>query len=201
MMSTTQTNTRTRILQAMLDLLFAEPATKTRMSDVATQAGVSRQAVYLHFKNRADLLIAATHFLDEKLETNARLAASRTAKSGLDRLQAFVSAWGGYIPEIYGIATVLIALSTTDKAAAAAWDARMQDMREGCAAAIDALNADGTLSPDFSPKDATDLLWTLLSVSNWEHSTRACGWSQEKYLSMLTQATRTLFYTDPAVTS
>ncbi|NIZ62085.1 TetR/AcrR family transcriptional regulator [Sedimentitalea sp. CY04] len=197
-MSTSPPNTRTKILQATLDLLFADPPSKTRMSDVATQAGVSRQAVYLHFENRTDLLIAATHFLDETLDTKARLAASRNARSGLERLQAFVAAWGGYIPEIYKIATVLISLSKTDKAAATAWENRMQDMREGCAAAIDALNADGTLSPSFSPDDATDLLWTMLSVSNWEHSTRACGWDQEKYLTVLTLATRTLFYSEPS---
>ncbi|TLP69190.1 TetR/AcrR family transcriptional regulator [Parasedimentitalea maritima] len=196
-MSTTHTNTRTKILQAMLDLLFSEPPAKTRMSDVSTEAGVSRQAVYLHFKNRADLLIAATHFLDEKLDTDARLAASRTAQSGQDRLQAFVTAWGNYIPEIHRIAKVLISMSETDEAAASAWETRMQDMREGCAAAIDALNADGTLSPDFNTEDATDLLWTMLSVHNWEHSTGACGWSQEKYLTMLALTTQKLFYADP----
>ncbi|MVO15073.1 TetR/AcrR family transcriptional regulator [Parasedimentitalea huanghaiensis] len=196
-MSTTHTNTRTKILQATLDLLFSEPPAKTRMSDVATQAGVSRQAVYLHFKNRADLLIAATHFLDEKLDTDARLAASRTAQSGRDRLQAFVTAWGNYIPEIHRIAKVLISMSETDEAAASAWENRMQDMREGCAAAIDALNADGTLSPDFNTEDATDVLWTMLSVHNWEHSTGACGWSQKKYLTMLALTTQKLFYADP----
>ena len=199
-MSTTPPNTRTKILQATLDLLFADPPSETRMSDVAAQADVSRQAVYLHFKNRTDLLIAATHFLDEKLDTNARLAASRTAPTGLDRLQAFVSAWGGYIPEIYQIATVLISLSDTDKAAAAAWQIRIQDMREGCAAAIDALNADGTLSPNFTAEDATDILWTLLSVGNWEQSTSVCGWSQEKYLAMLTLVTQYLFYAGAAKT-
>lgn len=197
-MSTTTSSTKTKILQAMLDLLYADPPAKTRMADVAKQAGVSRQAVYLHFDTRADLLIAATHFLDEKLDTNVRLAASRTAQFGRDRLHYFVSAWGNYIPEIYRVATALISMSDTDSAANAAWEKRMQDMREGCAAAIDALDADGTLSPDFSTEDATDMLWTLLSISNWEHSTRACGWSQEKYLAMITRVTRNLFYTGAA---
>jgi len=193
-MSTTHSKTRTKILQATLDLLLAKTETETRMSDVAKQAGVSRQAVYLHFKNRADLLIAATLFLDEKLGVTTRLHASRTAQSGHERLHAFVSAWASYIPEIYGVAKALIDMSHTDDAAAAAWQQRMQDLREGCAAAITALDNDGTLAPDFNAQDATDMLWTLLSVGNWEHSTVNCGWSQEKYLAMMTLTTRNLFY-------
>jgi len=193
-MSTKIKNTRTKILQATLDLLLAEDGTGTRMSDVAKRAGVSRQAVYLHFDNRADLLVAATLYLDDLLGTKARLAPSRAALSGIERLDAFVLAWGSHIPEIHGVAKALIAMSSTDAAAAAAWGNRMQDVREGCEAAITALVKDGTLSDCFTPQDATDVLWTLLSVDNWENCTIICGWSQEKYLKMVAISARQLFY-------
>jgi len=164
-----------------------------RMTDIAKRAGISRQALYLHFSTRAELLIATTHYLDELKGSDERLVPSRTAKSGIERLDAFIEAWGAYIPEIYGIAKALLALKDTDEAAAAAWDERMQDMRQGCEAAIDALNRDNMLSPEHSASQATDILWTMLSVRNWEQLTIECGWPQERYIETLKSLARRVF--------
>ena len=195
-MSSEKDPTRTKILKATLDLLEAGQGKGVRMSDVAKAAGISRQAVYLHFESRADLLIETTLYLDRLKDTDARLAASRSAKTGVERLDAYVTAWAGYIPEIYPMARVFLALKETDAEAAEAWNKRMQDMREGCEAAINALDRDGTLKVGLTPKQATDILWTLLSVRNWEHLTIDCGWPQKKYLQFLKNTTRDLFVAD-----
>ncbi len=192
-MSSGNPETRKRILKSALKLLEASQGNDVRMTDIAKQAGVTRQALYLHFATRADLLIAVTHYLDDLKGSEERLVASRTASSGTERLDAFIEAWGSYIPEIYAIAKALLAMRDTDEAAAAAWDERMQDMREGCAAAIDALDDDDTLSSDFSPDQATDILWTMLSVRNWEHLTIDCGWPQERYIGNLKAMARKVF--------
>ena len=181
------------MLKATLDLLESRQGEGVRMSDIAKRAGISRQALYLHFATRAELLIATTHYLDALKGTEARLAPSRAAATGIERLDAFVVAWGGYIPEIHPIARALLAMGASDAAAAQAWDQRMRDMREGCAAAIDALDRDGTLSPDHPPDEATDILRTLLSVRNWEHLTIDCGWSQVRYVETLKSLARRLF--------
>ena len=170
------------------------------MSDIARRAGITRQALYLHFATRAELLVATTHYLDELKGTEDRLAASRAASSGVKRLDAYIEAWGGYIPEVYGVARALLAMRDTDEAAAAAWDQRMQDMREGCEAAIKALKADNMLSPDHSPKQATDILWTMVSVRNWEQLTIECGWSQKKYVQTLKSLARRIFVVEPSAT-
>ncbi len=184
-MSSDNSNTRQRILKATLYLLEKHQDQGVRMTDIAKRAGISRQAVYLHFSTRAELLIATTYYLDELKGSDERLIASRIATSGKKRLDAFIEAWGNYIPEIYAIAKALLAMKDTDEAAAKAWDDRMSDMREGCHAAIEALHLDETLNPDYSPQQATDLLWTMLSVRNWEHLTLDCGWSQELYIKKL----------------
>lgn len=181
-MSSKSDETRIRILQAAWKQLEAGGAGIVRMSDIAKQAGISRQAVYLHFETRAELLIATTRFIDDKKNLDARLAASREAASGVERLDAFVEAWCSYVPEIYGVGKALMAMQDTDEAAAKAWDDRMQAVRHGCAAAIKQLAADGTLTAAYSAKQATDLLWTLLSVRNWEQLTSECGWSQSAYV-------------------
>lgn len=192
-MSRDSQKTRDRILKASLALLEASQGQGVRMTDIAKRAGITRQALYLHFRTRAELLIATTHYLDEINGTEERLVPSRTAQSGTERLDEFVEVWGNYIPEIYGIAKALLAMRDTDEAAAEAWDERMQAMRHGCAAAIKALKGDGMLSPDYSVDQATDILWTMLSVRNWEQLTVDCGWSQKKYIRTVKSLARRNF--------
>jgi hypothetical protein len=68
----------------------------------------------------------------------------------------------------------------------------MLAMRAGCRAAIEALNSDGDLASEWTPKRATDALWTMLLVPNWENLTVECGWSTRQYVRwMKTQAKRT----------
>ena len=163
-----------------------------RMGDIARAVGISRQAVYLHFASRTELLVAATRYLDEVLDVDRRLAPSRAATSGTERLALFIDCWGRYIPEIYGVAKALLLAQDTDEAAATAWNDRMLAMRDGCRAAIEALHAEGNLAPEWTPKRATDALWTMLLVPNWENLTGECGWSTRQYVRwMKTVANRT----------
>jgi AcrR family transcriptional regulator len=191
-MSSTETRTRPRILEAAVRLLEEHQGRGVRMGDIAKRAGISRQAVYLHFESRTELLVAATKYLDEQLNLDRRLVRSRTAASGIERLESFIEAWGDYIPEIYGVAKALLSARDTDEAAAVAWRDRMQALRDGCRAAIDALHADGTLAKGWTRPRATDLLWAMLSVRSWEDLTVECGWSSQQYTrGMKTLAVRT----------
>ncbi|RXV60733.1 hypothetical protein C6W92_13230 [Roseovarius sp. A46] len=52
-------------------------------------------------------------------------------------------------------------------------------------AVVAALAQDRALVMDET--EATDLLWTLLSIPTWEHLTRLCDWPQERYLSEITR--------------
>ena len=72
-----------------------------------------------------------------------------------------------------------------DKAAAEAWDERMQAVRHGCQAAVRAIEKDGKLKSDLSEQVATDILWTLLTVENWERLVLDCTWSQSEYEVMM----------------
>lgn len=175
-------DTRDRILEAAWKQLEIHQGSGVRMTDIAKQAGISRQALYLHFSKRADLLIATTCYIDEVKGIDARLAASRSAATGAERLDAYIEAWGNYIPQIYAVARALLAMKDTDEAAAAAWTDRMQALRHGCEAVILALQRDGMLSAEHTLEDAIDILWTMMSVRTWEELTIDCGWSQRKYV-------------------
>lgn len=197
MMSRKNLDTRTRILESAWKLLEAGRGKGVRMSDIAKAAGVSRQAVYLHFPTRAELLIATTRYLDEVNSTDERLARSRQARTGEERLSAYIEAWGTYIPEIYGIAKALLAMKDTDEEAEIAWNDRMQAFRHGCEAAVKALKKDGKLAPGLSVTVATDILWTILSVRSWEHFTMECGWSNKKYVERLKSMARKILLENP----
>lgn len=195
-MSSPKIETREKILRAAWKLLEAEQAKSVRMSDIAEAAGISRQAVYLHFPTRSDLLIATTRYIDEVFDIDGRLEASRRAESGIARLDAFVEAWGNYIPQIYGVAKALIALRDSDEAAAEAWADRMRAVRHGCRAAVQALKDDGVLSREISLRMAVDCLWAMLSVRQWELLTKDCGWSQKRYVDMMKLLTRRVLVAD-----
>ena len=191
-MSRKNNETRTRILEATVRVLEEHGGRGVRMGDIAKETGISRQAVYLHFASRAELLNATTTYLDEVLDLERRLAPSRAAKCGVKRLALYIEFWGNYVPEIYGVAKALLLAQDTDEAAAAAWQDRMLAMRDGCRAAMKALHSDGKLAPGWTTKRATDVLWTMLLVPNWENLTVECGWSIQQYVRwMQTIAQRT----------
>lgn len=119
-MSSDELDTRTKILDATWHLMEQRRGQGVRMSDIAKAAGISRQAVYLHFESRTDLMIATTRYVDEVKGLNERLKAFHEAATGLELLDAIVDVWGNYIPEIYGIAKALISTQDTDEATAAA---------------------------------------------------------------------------------
>jgi AcrR family transcriptional regulator len=192
-MSRNKTDTQTRILDAAWNLLESSGGPAVRMGDIAKAAGISRQAVYLHFPTRAELLTATARHIDDAKGVNDRLAASRAATGGAERLDAFIEAWGNYIPEIHGVARALMAAADSDPAAAEAWADRMAALRQGCEAAVAALKKDGLLAPGLPPRQATDLLWTLLSVRNWEQLVADAGWPQKRYVTVMkTTARRSL---------
>lgn len=197
-MSSKNRDTRANILRATRMLLEKGQGREVRMSDIAREAGVSRQAVYMHFPTRTDLLVATTLYLDEIKNVDERLAASRSSRTGMERIDAFIEAWGNYIPEIYGVAKALMIMSDTDEAAKNAWDGRLQAVREGCHAAIVALEHDGMLKPDYTADEATDMLSALLSVRTWEHLTFGCGWSQEVYLEKIRLTVKNALLCDSA---
>jgi len=163
------------------------------MGDIAKATGISRQAVYLHFPSRTELMVATSNYVDEVKGLTERLNQLHSATSGIELLEACVEVWGNYIPEIFGLAKAMLMTRDTDEATAAAWNANMACLRDVCREIIEALEAEGVLTPQWSQKEAIEMLWTLLSINHWEQLTIECGWSTKQYISrMKTLLKRTL---------
>ena len=181
-MSSEIKDTRTQILEATWYLMEKGQGQGVRMSDIAKAVGISRQAIYLHFSNRTELLIATTHYVDEVKGLQEKLNQLQSATSGTNLLTKAIDVWGNYIPEIYGIAKALLSTRETDEAADAAWNDVMGCLKEACQEIIDVLEKEGTLSTDMTKEESVEMLWTQLSIQNWEQLTRDSGWTTEQYV-------------------
>lgn len=180
-MSSKKIDTRTKILAATWELMEQRQGQGVRMADIAKAAGISRQAVYLHFSSRTALMIATVQYVDEVKGLNERLKAFQTATTGIELLETCIEVWGNYIPEIYGIAKALLETRETDEATAAAWTGCMSCLHDFSRETIDALDRDGVLAPEWSRSEAVEMLWTILSFHNWEQLIIECGWSPSQY--------------------
>ena len=191
-MSTTETDTKSKILSAALELLEKNRGKNVRLEDVAKAARVSRQAVYLHFQSRIGLMVETVKYGD-KVRDAAKQTEAWSREEGVAKLDAWVTFWGNYIPQIYGVAKALMMMRDTDHAAAAAWEDRMSDVRKGCRTTIESLAASGELAETWTVSNASDLLWTMLSIEGWERLTIDGGWSDKKYVKQMRLLTRECF--------
>lgn len=187
-MSTKISRTQTKILESAAALLLNSRGEGVRMEDIASSAGVSRQAVYLHFPSRGELMIAAVRYLDDVYGLDEEVRRFREARSGIEILETFVEFWGNYIPKIFGVAKALMELRERDDAAAAAWKDRMDSVRNGCRRTIETIEHEGLLSNEWEIDEAVDLMWAMLSIENWVRLTKERGWSQTEYIARLTKA-------------
>ncbi len=157
-----------------------------RMSDIARFAGVSRQALYLHFDSRLKLMVATTQHVDQVLGLDDRLQYVVEAPDGGSALTRFVDLWGRYIPEIYGLAKALLASLATDNDAKEAWSTCMSCLRDGCDSIIHQLMSEDRISEQWTAQTASDWMFSMLSIEQWEQLTIESKWSIDAYVDRMT---------------
>ena len=135
---------------------------------IAEAAGVSRQLVYFHFRNRAGLLTAMTRHRDAASGFVARVTAA-AALPPAAALEALLRAWCAYLPEILPVARALEAAHVTGDEGGEAWRDRMGGLREVIAAAVDRVARDGGLARGWSAATAADWLWAELQPAAFAH--------------------------------
>ena len=155
-----------------------------RLEDIARQAGVSRQAIYLHFGSRVGLLVATVQYVDESSGFFERTRHVREAEDGLTALELFVAFWADYMPGISNLAKVLQNARDHDPAAAAAWDNRMDGLWRICRYLASWIERDGRLDPVWTADTAADFMSRTLLLT-WESLVSERGWSRSDYVDRL----------------
>src|SRR5580765_1740539 len=173
--------TRRRILDAAHRLLVKRGGADVKLSDVARAARVSRQAIYLHFADRAELFTAVVRHGDAQRGIPAEVQRIMDAPSGVDAIRAMVSLQARLNPDIWPIARAFEAVRRLDAAAERSWQDRVAHRLEGCRAIVARLAREGTLRAGLSEQVAADLLSTLTSLRTWEDLVLERGWPPEQY--------------------
>ena len=87
------------------------------LTDVAKAARVSRQALYLHFKDRAALFLAVAQHADEKRGLPDAIRRLEEAPTGLDALRHMTATRATLNPGIRPLARILDSVRREDPAA------------------------------------------------------------------------------------
>jgi AcrR family transcriptional regulator len=178
--------TRRRICEAAVRLISRRGGDNVTMATVARAARVSRQALYLHFADRAALLLAAVRYADERRGLPAVIRRIQEAPTGVAALKEMAAAQAQMNPGIWPLARALDSVRRNDKAAEQSWQDRLGTRLEGCRAIVARLAEEGVLRPGVDPGVAADLLWTLTSLRAWEDLVLLRGWTAAQYQDRLT---------------
>ncbi len=181
--------TRARILDATWQLV-AEQGAGLRLADVAKQAAVSRQAIYLHFGDRSGLLVALVRHMDDTLDLGESLAAIHAAPDGASLLEAVLRLNTTFWRQILPVAQVLEASQYTDDALGAAWRDRMEFRHAGFREMIVTLQAMEELDDGWTIDDATATLYAVTHFDTWRELTMRLAWSDDRYVESLARLLR-----------
>ena len=179
-MTTTGRDTRARILDTAWSLVRERGVDAVRLADIAAATGVSRQLLYVHFENRAGLLVAMArrHDVRSGFAGRAAEAGSLPPAAALERL---LRLWFAYLPEILPVARALEAAAINGDEGGVAWRDRMGDLRELFAGAVDRLQGDGRLAEGWTVAAATDWVWARALPSTFAHLVVDRGWPAGDY--------------------
>ena len=179
--------TRRRILDATLRLVVRRGGADVRMADVARVARVSRQALYLHFADRAELFTAVVRHGDERRGLTAAIRRVTGAASAVDAIRQMVALQAEFNPDIWPVARALEAVRRQDEAAERSWQDRLENRLQGCRGIVARLVQEGTLGKGVDQAVAADLLWTLTSLRTWEDLVLQRGWTAARYEEQITR--------------
>jgi len=186
-------STRERILERARELVQTSEGEPLNMSATAAAAGISRQALYLHFPDRASVLLALVEHTDEREDLAAGLAKVQAAPTGTAKLRTYLEMQAWRNPRIAPLARALDAARRADPASEEAWRNRNQGRMIGATMLAQALQADGLIHDSWQLEEAALLLWQLTSFHAWDDLVNDAGLVPERYVTlMLTTALATL---------
>lgn len=174
-------NSKERILIAARQLLESQAWAGVGLAEVAHAAGVSRQAIYLHFGSRPTLLLALVEYVDQVEGLGELVAEVEAAPTGRERLDRLAWLNSIYEPRIRAVVMAHDAARHDDPDLEQAWQDRMERRRGLYRRVVKRLEEEGALAEGLSRKEAVDLLWALLAPRVHQDLVGDRGWSAGRY--------------------
>ena len=152
------------------------------LASVGKGAGVSRQAVYLHFGSRAGYLLALVDFVNERQGVRGVPDAIAAAPSARAALRLLIERRATTSPELQSLISAINAAMFSDPDAEAAWTKRQSIRYRPMRALAARMKTEGLLHRRVTIDDAASLIWATLSFETWNYLVQVKGWSKEKYV-------------------
>lgn len=183
--------TREGILRAAWQQLEEEGA--VTVTAVARAAGVSRQTIYLHFKDRTGLLVSLVQFMDDHLGLQESLFHVFAAERGIEAMDRAVVVHGSFNQGIDSAARILEVVDDPDDPLAIAWRDRMTFRLRVHREIVARIDADGMLAEGWTVEHAADLFHSVTLPAVWRELTGALGWTTDDYVKYLQRMLRQAF--------
>lgn len=181
-------DTRGRLLETAWRMMREDPHGAS-MARIAGEAGVSRQAVYLHFHSRAGLLLALVRWIDDREQVRARFIEASKLATPLLILEADIRSWLDYLPRLHPVA-IFMASHRGDPEAQAAWNDRMSELEKVFRAPLSALHRSGRLRAGVSVEKGVALVRAVASIHTWHYLVQECGYEQRDAVENILSAVR-----------
>jgi AcrR family transcriptional regulator len=174
--------TRVQILEAARSLFEEHGYYGAGLGAVAKKAGVSRQAIYLHFPSKAELLTALhLHIFDTDVVPALQRHPITDTMSGLEMLDATIAVDVEVIERVWRIHESLTVARRQHPEVDQTLIPREEEHYEGLLDVGRRLECDGALPPTIPVGLFADMLWGLMNLGTYRHLVVERRWPRDQY--------------------
>ena len=191
MSSTGKPETRTQILEAARGMFEELGYYGAGLGAVAKKAGVSRQAIYLHFPSKAELLTALhLHIFATDVLPVVERHPITEEMTALDALDTMIAVDVVVISKVWRIHEALTTARRQHPEVEETLRPREDDRYGELLDRARRLKREGDLPPRMRPGAVADSLWGLVSVGTYKSLVVERGWSLRQYGSWVRDTIR-----------
>lgn len=199
----TRNHTKLRIRAAAHELFLDQGYTATTLGLVGEHAGVSSRYVQMAFGSKAELLsevikvAVAGDDVQEPLAQRDNWTAM-LAIGGQGTLEAYAALSSEICQRTAGLLAVAATAAGTDDQLAELRAGALLRRHQDCATVTSALAADGSLTYEYTPAEAADIVYALSSPETFLVLTRERRWPPARYEKWLGHALGLSLLVDPS---
>ncbi|GAA4105086.1 TetR/AcrR family transcriptional regulator [Actinomadura miaoliensis] len=184
---------RAALLRAARELIEERGVEAVTMAAVAERAGVTRRAVYLHFRSRGELITELFGHINETEDLEGRFAVIGDAPDAVTALDRFARAHAEFMARVLPVSRAVERVAHTDPDAARHWETTLFWRYETNKALMRRLHDEGVLAPGWTVDTATDMLLALISNGVTHTLLDERGWSTEQVGEHMARVLRSTF--------
>ena len=182
MSSSGKPETRTQILEAARGMFEELGYYGAGLGAVAKKAGVSRQAIYLHFPSKAELLTALhLHIFATDVLPVVERHPITEQMTALDALDTMIAVDVEVVSKVWRIHEALTTARRQHPEVEETLRPREDDRYGELLDRARRLKKEGDLPPGMRPGALADMLWGLVSVGTYTSLVNERGWSLDRY--------------------